>query len=106
MEPVTLIISLALVVGALALIFYPLWQQTRPEAIFRVNSAGQTLEEHEARYRKLLANIEAGVVFKKDKIIKWHCLNCGYIHEGPTAPDKCPACKHPQSYFEVFCPNY
>jgi DNA-directed RNA polymerase subunit RPC12/RpoP len=58
MEPVTLIISLALVVGALALIFYPLWQQTRPEAIFRVNPAGQTLEEYEARYQATLASIK------------------------------------------------
>jgi len=58
MEPVTLIISLALVLGAMALIFYPLWQQTRPEAIFRVNPAGQTLEEYEARYQATLASIK------------------------------------------------
>jgi len=58
MEPVTLIISLALVVGALAFIFYPLWQQTRPEAIIRVSPAGQTLEEYEARYQAALASIK------------------------------------------------
>lgn len=58
MEPVTLIISLALVVGALALIFYPLWQHTRPEAIFRVNPVGQTVEEYEARYHATLASIK------------------------------------------------
>jgi DNA-directed RNA polymerase subunit RPC12/RpoP len=58
MEPVTLIISLTLVVGSLALILYPLWQQTRPEAIFRVNRTGQTLEEYEARYQATLASIK------------------------------------------------
>ena len=63
-------------------------------------------EEHEKRYRKLLANVTAKTVFKKDKIVKWKCRNCGYVHEGKEAPDKCPACAHPQSYYEVLCENY
>ncbi|MBS7632705.1 rubrerythrin family protein [Candidatus Bathyarchaeota archaeon] len=61
---------------------------------------------HERRYLKLLANIELGKVFKKDSTIKWKCRNCGYVHEGVEAPEKCPVCSHPQSYFEVWCENY
>ena len=62
--------------------------------------------EHEKRYRKLLANIKNGKVFKKDNVIKWKCRNCGYVFEGNTAPDKCPACTHPQAYYEVLAENY
>ncbi|HVN67853.1 MAG TPA: rubrerythrin family protein, partial [Candidatus Sulfotelmatobacter sp.] len=58
------------------------------------------------RYRKLLANVEADQVFKRPATVKWHCRNCGYVHEGPEAPDVCPACKHPQAYYEVLCENY
>jgi len=61
---------------------------------------------HEARYRKLLKNIEAGKVFKKDTAVKWKCNNCGYIHEGAEAPNSCPACVHPKDYFEVFIENF
>jgi len=63
-------------------------------------------EEHEKRYRKLLANIKEGKVFKKDIVVKWKCRNCGYVHEGKEAPVTCPACVHPQSYYEVLCENY
>lgn len=61
---------------------------------------------HEARYSKLLANIEKDIVFKKSGSVKWKCRNCGYVHEGPEAPDLCPACLHPKAYFELFCENY
>ena len=61
---------------------------------------------HEQRYRTLLANIEKQQVFKKDKVVKWKCRNCGYIHAGPEAPKTCPACKHPQSYYELWTENY
>lgn len=61
---------------------------------------------HEARYRALTADIAAGEVFKKKKSVKWHCRNCGYVHEGPEAPKECPACKHPQSYYEILAENY
>ncbi len=61
---------------------------------------------HESRYRKLMNNIEKGDVFKKKTAIKWHCLNCGYVHEGDEAPKECPACKHPQAFFEVLPENY
>ena len=63
-------------------------------------------EEHEKRYRKLLENIREGRVFKKDDMVKWKCRNCGYVHEGKEAPQSCPACAHPQSYFELQCENY
>jgi len=61
---------------------------------------------HERRYRKLLANLEQGQVFKKGTPIKWKCRNCGYVFEGSEAPEKCPVCNHPRSYFEVWCENY
>ena len=63
-------------------------------------------EQHEKKYRKLLENIKKSTVFKKDKVVKWKCRNCGYVHEGKEAPDKCPACDHPQAYYEVLCENY
>ena len=62
--------------------------------------------EHERRYRKLLANVVEGKVFEKDEPILWQCRNCGYVHEGKTAPGKCPACAHPQAYFEPMKQNY
>lgn len=61
---------------------------------------------HEARYRKLIENITKGEVFKKKEPVKWHCRNCGYVAEGMIAPDQCPACKHPQAYYEVLAQNY
>ncbi|HRY38880.1 MAG TPA: rubrerythrin family protein, partial [Smithellaceae bacterium] len=61
---------------------------------------------HEKRYRKFVANIAGSEVFKKKATTKWHCINCGYVHEGPEAPTECPACKHPQSYYEVLAENY
>jgi rubrerythrin len=61
---------------------------------------------HEGRYNKLTANVAAGEVFKKKSTAKWHCTNCGYIHEGPEAPTVCPACKHPQAYYELLGENY
>lgn len=63
-------------------------------------------EEHEKRYRKLLKNLEDGKVFEKDKVVKWKCRNCGYVHEGKSAPECCPACKHGQEYYEIFCEAY
>jgi rubrerythrin len=61
---------------------------------------------HEARYRKLIANVASGKVFKKEAPVKWHCINCGYVFEGKDAPPQCPACKHPQAYYEVLAENY
>jgi rubrerythrin len=61
---------------------------------------------HEKRYLALLKNIEEGKVFKRDVSMTWRCRNCGYIHEGPGAPEECPACAHPQAYYELIGKNY
>lgn len=63
-------------------------------------------EQHEKRYLKLLENLEKGVVFEKEDEVYWMCRNCGYIHKGKKAPKQCPACLHPQSYFELKAENY
>ena len=62
--------------------------------------------QHEIRYRKLLANIENGTVFKKSEEIEWQCRNCGYVHTGESAPESCPACFHPQAFFEEKKKNF
>ena len=67
---------------------------------------GEVEKFHEGRYRALIENIKGKRVFKKDKSVLWHCRNCGYIHEGKDAPKECPACKHPQAYYELLCVNY
>ncbi|MEI7590433.1 MAG: ferritin family protein [Deltaproteobacteria bacterium] len=61
---------------------------------------------HEERYRKLFVNVSKGKMFKKDKSVSWHCLNCGYVLDGKSAPKMCPACAHPQAYFEQLCDNF
>jgi rubrerythrin len=61
---------------------------------------------HESRYRRFVENIAKGEVFKKKSATKWHCINCGYVHEGNEAPKECPACKHPQAFYEVLAENF
>lgn len=63
-------------------------------------------EEHEKRYRKLLKNLQEGKVFKKDQVVRWKCRNCGYVHEGESAPTTCPACLYPQKYYELWTEPY
>jgi len=63
-------------------------------------------KQHEKRYNDLAANIEAGSVFKRDTEVVWRCRNCGYLHVGKEAPEECPACAHPQAYFELLGENY
>ena len=63
-------------------------------------------KQHEKNYRTLRENVLNKWVFEKAQLIKWRCRNCGYIHEGSKAPDRCPACAHPQAYFEVLAENY
>ena len=63
-------------------------------------------QAHEARYRALYKNLEEGKVFKRDGVVVWKCRNCGYLHEGVEAPTLCPACAHPQAFFEIHCENY
>lgn len=77
-----------------------------PEVAGSFKEIGEVEEYHERRYRKLLDNVNKGRVFKRDKPVKWKCRNCGYVHEGPEAPKVCPACQHPQSYYELWVENY
>lgn len=89
---------------------YPDFAKTAEEEGFPMvahsfREIGEVEEYHERRYRKLLENVKKKKVFKKDKVVKWKCRNCGYVHEGKEAPDVCPACQHPQSYYEVWCEN-
>ena len=67
---------------------------------------GAIEKEHEERYRKLLANVEGDLVFSKDGDVMWQCSNCGHICVGKKAPEVCPVCAHPQSYFQVKAENY
>lgn len=77
-----------------------------PEIAFLFRKVAEVEKHHEQRYLDLMKNIQGGKVFKKDKKVQWKCRNCGYIHEGESAPEKCPTCLHPQSYFELLCDNY
>jgi rubrerythrin len=63
-------------------------------------------KQHERRYRGLLESLQSGRIFKREQPVKWRCLNCGYVHEGPGAPNACPACAHPQAYFELLAENW
>ena len=76
------------------------------EIAFLFDGVAAIEKEHEERYRKLLANIEGGLVFSRDGDAVWQCGNCGHIHVGPKAPQVCPVCAHPQSYFELRAQNY
>jgi rubrerythrin len=77
-----------------------------PEIATHFEEIAEVERFHEARYRKLIENLAKGEVFKKPASVKWHCRNCGYVFEGTSAPEECPACKHPQTYYEVLAENY
>lgn len=66
--------------------------------VFRAIAVAE--KHHEARYLKLMKKVAEGKVFKREKVVRWRCRNCGYIHEGKTPPKQCPACEHPEAYFE------
>ncbi|MFH1421132.1 MAG: rubrerythrin [Planctomycetota bacterium] len=90
---------------------YPSFAKTADEECFPeiakvYREISKVEAEHEKRYRKLLGNIEKGIVFKQGKTVKWKCRNCGYVQEGQEAPDLCPACAHPRAYYELLCENY
>jgi rubrerythrin len=74
------------------------------EVVFR--EIAEVEEQHEKRYLKLLDNVLNGKVFEKDEPVQWRCRNCGYVHEGTSAPKTCPACLHAQAYYEVLAENY
>ena len=85
---------------------YPAFAETAKKEGFSDVAAAFTMiskveKEHEARFLKLAANVEKGTVFKKQGTVRWKCRNCGYVHEGPEAPAKCPACLHLQEFFEI-----
>ncbi|MHC5053697.1 MAG: rubrerythrin [Planctomycetota bacterium] len=73
-------------------------------AVFDAVSVAE--KQHEKRYRGFLANVSGGTVFKKSEPVTWRCLNCGYLHEGPGAPELCPACAHEQAHFELLAENW
>ena len=77
------------------------------DEIARLFDGLTTIEKtHETRYKKLLANLQAGEVFAKPQRVKWRCRNCGFIHESDKAAAICPVCKHPQAHYEVVAENY
>ena len=73
---------------------------------FLFDEVGKIEKEHEERYRKLLANVEGGIVFSRDEDMMWECSNCGHVVIGKKAPELCPVCKHPKSYFMIHPTNY
>jgi len=90
---------------------YPNFSKTAEEEGFpkvaeSFKEIAEVEEYHESRYRKLLDNVKKNRVFKRKKVVKWKCRNCGYVHEGTEAPEVCPACKHPQSYYEIWTEPY
>ncbi len=77
-----------------------------PEVAKSFEQIAKVEKFHESRYRKLINNISNNEIFKKKAATKWHCINCGYVIEGVEAPKECPACKHPQAFYEVLAENY
>jgi len=81
-------------------------QEGFPEIAAVFSKISDVEKEHEKRYRKLLKNIQEGKVFRKDGKVRWKCRECGYVHEGDAALKICPACLHPQAFFEIKEENY
>lgn len=90
---------------------YPTFaREAKEEGLDRIaylfEAVAEIEKHHEERYRKLLANIEGGLVFSRDGDMMWQCGNCGHFHFGKDAPQMCPVCEHPQSYFQLLSENY
>jgi rubrerythrin len=77
-----------------------------PEVARSFEQIARVEKFHESRYRKLAANIANSEVFKRKSVVRWHCINCGYIFEGTEPPKECPACRHPQAFYELLAENY
>jgi len=77
-----------------------------PEIAARLMAIAKAEEHHEERYKKLLREVEAGTVFRKEKEVWWVCRECGYVHFGKEPPEKCPSCDHPRRYFQLKCEEY
>ncbi len=76
------------------------------EIAARLRAIAKAEEHHEERFKKLLKEVEAGTVFKKEKEVSWVCRECGYVHLGKEPPEKCPSCDHDRSFYEVKCEEY
>jgi rubrerythrin len=90
---------------------YPSFAKTAEEEGFSLIAASfraiaKAEQQHAKQYRALIRNMQEGKVFCKDAPMSWHCTKCGYVHEGGEAPQKCPACAHPQNYFELLAENW
>ena len=81
-------------------------QEGLPEIAKRLRAIAKAEEHHEERYKKLLQVVEADAVFKKDKEVQWVCRECGYVHSGKEAPEKCPSCDHAQAFYQIKCEEY
>jgi rubrerythrin len=91
-------------------IYADMGKTARAEGFIKIATSFKEISEveefHEKRYRKLHKNVVNGEVFKRKTPVRWHCTNCGYIHEGTEPPKICPACQHPQAYYELLTENY
>lgn len=90
---------------------YPSFAKTAEEEGFPLIAAtfraiAKAEQQHARQYRALIGNLQENKVFRKDAPATWHCTKCGYVHEGAEAPQKCPACAHPQGYFELLAENW
>lgn len=77
-----------------------------PEFAERIRAISRAEEHHEERFKKLLANMAAGTVFVRDREVAWLCRECGYVHVGKEAPEKCPSCDHPRAFYQLKCEEY
>jgi rubrerythrin len=90
---------------------YPEFAQIAEQEGFSVIAAtfkaiARAEQQHAKQYRTFISNLKEGKVFKRDETVTWYCTKCGFLHESPEAPLKCPACSHPQSYFELLAENW
>ena len=81
-------------------------EENFPDIAVVLKAIAAVEKQHEKRYLALLENIEKDRVFKREKVVRWKCRNCGYVHEGTEAPEECPACAHPRAYYELLSEDY
>lgn len=81
-------------------------EENLPKIATRLKAIAKAEEHHEEKYKKLLEQVKAKTVFKKEEEVEWVCRECGYIHKGKQAPEICPSCDHPQAFYQVKCEEY
>ena len=81
-------------------------KESFPQIVATFEAISVSEKQHDKRFKDLAENLEAGKVFKRNGTVTWRCLNCGYLHEAEEAPEVCPACLHPQAYFEILGENW